>query len=105
MLFLALLCSCKMPIAEFPYPEYLGHWRDTTKLSLDADWLFTQSELTIGLTRQYKFWKIENDTLFMANDKNIVVRKMIIDKKPYPNAQYEWKMELYDTIKYYLKKQ
>lgn len=99
--FSLFLFMCKpMPIAEFPYSDYLGHWKDTIS---DIDWQFNQTEIQIDLI-EYNFWKIKNDTLLMSNDINFIEKKYFVVKKPYLSSKYKWKMELSDTINYYLEK-
>ena len=95
------LSSCEFPIYEFPYPDYLGQWRDSIS---GIDFEFNQSELVID-GNKYQYWKVSHDSLLLRKDPQTPpLRVFMVIKKPYLSPDYEWKMILNEDVRFYLKK-
>lgn len=106
ILSLVLLTSCYKEVNEFPYPEYLGQWKDTIS---GINFQFNQSELLIGFSK-YQYWDIDNTTippqLILTQEPQAPpVKTFNIIEKPYRDKKYQYRMVLQESsIKYYLKK-
>jgi hypothetical protein len=97
-------CNNYYEVYEFPYPEYLGLWKDTVS---NVDFAFNQSEMYISLTK-YQYWGIDDATtpkhLKLSNNLSTTERTFNILKEPYTEKYNTWMILEEYNFKYYLKK-